>query len=101
MRDPAGVHGSARPEHCSAGFDLARAGRRVGRTARAGQIGGPRMDDHFAPRPEARWFTAGAIASLLFMLLICAGYAIHLTTDPATLPIDERAVYQAEPVWVS
>ena len=59
------------------------------------------MDDHYAPRPVAGWFMFAAATSLLFMLAICVLYGIHLTTDPATLPIDERAVYEAEPSWVS
>ena len=59
------------------------------------------MDERYTPRPVAGWYMPAAIASLLFMLLICAGYALHLMTDPATLPLDERAVYLAEPAWVS
>jgi len=59
------------------------------------------MDERFAPRPVARWYWLGAIVALLFGLLICFGYGIHLTTDPATLALDERALYEAEPGWVS
>jgi hypothetical protein len=59
------------------------------------------MDDRFKPRPVARWYMIGAVASLLFMLLVCAAYAKHLMTDPATLPLDERALYLAEPSWVA
>ena len=59
------------------------------------------MDERFTPRPVAPWYMAGAVASLLFMLLICGGYVVHLATDPATLPLDERALYEAEPAWVS
>ena len=57
-------------------------------------------DDHFAPRPVAGWYMPAAIVSLLLMLLPCVGAAIHLTTDPATLPLDERAVFEAEPMWM-
>ena len=59
------------------------------------------MDEHFAPRPLARWYVAAASASLVVMLLICVAYAVHLTTDPATLALDERALFEAEPGWVS
>jgi hypothetical protein len=59
------------------------------------------MDDRFKPRPLARWFMPAAIVALLFGLLVLFGYAIHLSTDPATLPLDERAIYLAEPAWVS
>jgi len=59
------------------------------------------MDERFTPRPVARWFIVAAIMSLLFGLLISFGYFVHLTTDPATLALDERALYEAEPAWVS
>ena len=58
-------------------------------------------DNRFAPRPIARWYMAAAIVSLLFMLMICFGYGVHATTDPATLALDERALFEAEPSWVS
>ena len=58
------------------------------------------MNDHYAPQPVVRWYTIAAIASLVVMLLPLAGAVIHLTTDPATLPLDERAQYQAEPMWM-
>jgi hypothetical protein len=56
------------------------------------------MDDHYAPRPIARWYMPAAIVSLVLMLLPLLGAVIHLTTDPATLPLDERAQYEAEPL---
>ena len=58
-------------------------------------------DDRFTPRPVARWYMAAAIASLLFMLLGCVTYVIHVTTDPASLALDQRAVFEAEPLWVT
>jgi len=57
------------------------------------------MDDRFTPRPVARWYMAAAIVSFLLLLLPLVGAVIHLTTDPATLPLDERAQYVAEPLW--
>jgi len=59
------------------------------------------MDDRFTPRPVARWYWAGAIVALLLGLLICLGYGVHVTTDPAALALDDRALYEAEPAWVS
>ena len=59
------------------------------------------MDERFTPRPVARWYIIGAVFALLFGLLICFGYGVHLTTDPSTLELDERALYEAEPMWVS
>jgi hypothetical protein len=43
----------------------------------------------------------GAIASVLFMALGCAVYVMHVTADPAALPLDQRAAYAAEPSWLT
>ena len=37
----------------------------------------------------------------MFMLLGCAVYAMHLYTDPATLPLDQRVMFEAEPAWIT
>ena len=58
------------------------------------------MDEHFGPRPVAGWFMVGAIASILFMTLGCVGLLIHSMTDPSKLPLDQRALFEAEPEWV-
>lgn len=52
-------------------------------------------------QPIARWYMIGAIASLLFMALGCAVYVMHVTADPAALPLDQRAAYAAEPSWLT
>ena len=57
------------------------------------------MDDTYASRPLASWFWIGAIASLLFMAVGCAGYLMDMTMDPADIPVDQRALYEARPVW--
>jgi len=59
------------------------------------------MDERYAPQPIARWYWIGAAASLLFMLIGCAIYAMHIYTDPATLPLDQRVMFEAEPHWVT
>jgi hypothetical protein len=59
------------------------------------------MDDQYSPRPIAGWFIVGAVASLLFMGLGCVMYLMHVLADPNALPLDERAAYLAEPVWVT
>jgi putative Mn2+ efflux pump MntP len=56
-------------------------------------------DDPYSKRPVAGWYSAAAIASLLFMLAGCAMFVMHVTTDPATLPLDQRAVMAAWPTW--
>jgi putative Mn2+ efflux pump MntP len=53
-----------------------------------------------APRPVAGWYMIAAIASLLFMMLGCVGLIMHVMTDPAALPLDQRALFEAEPKWV-
>ena len=58
------------------------------------------MDERFTPRPVAGWFMPGAIASLLFMGLGCLALALHVSADPAALPLDQRALLEAEPHWV-
>ena len=57
-------------------------------------------DDPYAPRPVAGWYMIGAIASLLFMLLGCATYVLHVTADPNSLSLDQRIAYEAEPAWL-
>lgn len=58
------------------------------------------MDDRLTPRPVAGWYMPAAIASLLFMSLGCFALVMHVTSDPARLPLDERALFEAEPQWV-
>ena len=56
-------------------------------------------DDRYTPRPIAGWYMAAAIASLLFMLVAVAGYLMDVTSDPSTLPLDQRVVVEARPAW--
>jgi hypothetical protein len=58
------------------------------------------MNEVPADRPVAGWYMPAALGSLLFMLLGCALLAIHAMTNPATLPIAHRALFEAEPRWV-
>ena len=57
-------------------------------------------DEPYSPRPLARWYWAAAIASLLFMIIGCIGFVMDVRTDPASLPLDQRAVYAARPLWM-
>lgn len=54
-----------------------------------------------AVRPVPGWFNWAAFASLLFMALGCATYVLHVTSDPASLPLDRRAAQEAQPAWVT
>lgn len=58
------------------------------------------MDELHAPQPVAAWYPIAALASLAIMAIGCVGLVMHLLTDPATLPLDQRALYEAEPGWV-
>jgi hypothetical protein len=58
-------------------------------------------EDLYSPRPVAGWFIIGAAASLLFMGLGCISYLMHVFANPATMPLDQRAAYEAEPAWVT
>src|SRR5215218_7833010 len=58
------------------------------------------MDERYTPRPIAGWFPVAAFGSLAIMALGCVGLLAHLMTDPATLPLDQRALFDAEPKWV-
>jgi magnesium-transporting ATPase (P-type) len=59
------------------------------------------IDRRFSPQPLAGWYTIGAIASLLFMIAACAMYGFHVATNPQSLPVDQRTVFEAEPLWVT
>jgi hypothetical protein len=56
-------------------------------------------DDPYSPRPIARWYMVAAVASLLFMIVGCAGYLLDVTMDPTAIPLDQRALYEARPQW--
>jgi hypothetical protein len=58
------------------------------------------MEESAAPHPVAGWYMVAAIASFLFMVLGCIGVIMHVMTDPATLPLDQRALFEAEPKWL-
>ncbi len=57
-------------------------------------------DQHYSQKPLARWFWAGAIASVLFMLVAVWGQVMSVITDPASLPLDRRVVFEARPEWM-
>ena len=58
------------------------------------------MGHEFEPRPIAAWYMIGATVSLLLMILFCVLFVMHLTADPAAMPLDQRAAYEATPDWV-
>jgi hypothetical protein len=47
------------------------------------------------------WFTAAAIGVLVWELVGGAMLAIQMLTDPAALPVDQRAIWEATPIWMT
>ena len=58
------------------------------------------MESTDQDRPVPRWFTAAAIAVLLWEMLGCVMYLMQVSVDPATLPVDQRAMWDAAPTWM-
>ena len=46
------------------------------------------------------WFWAAAGLALLFEAFGCVMYLMQVTTDPNSLPIDQRAMWSATPPWI-
>ena len=46
------------------------------------------------------WFWVAAGLALLFEAFGCFTYWAQVTTDPASLPIDQRAMWNATPAWM-
>lgn len=59
------------------------------------------MDEIREGRPAPGWFIIAAIGALLFELLGCAVYLMQMLADPAGLPVDERAMWEATPMWMN
>lgn len=47
------------------------------------------------------WYWAVAVGALLFELAGAYLYANSLMLDPASLPLDQRAIYDATPQWMT
>ena len=58
------------------------------------------MNEPSASRPVPGWFSLAAIASILFMALGCAGYLVSVLADPSSLPLDQRNLLEARPIWM-
>lgn len=58
------------------------------------------MDEIRETRAVPAWFWVVAVLALLFELLGCVMYYTQVSADPATLPIDQRAMWNATPTWM-
>ena len=47
------------------------------------------------------WFWLVAVAALLFEAAGCYALYLQLTTDAAALPVDQRALFEATPMWIT
>jgi hypothetical protein len=59
------------------------------------------MDDHRDTLPAPSWFPIAAIAAVLFEAFGVYSYVTHVTTDPLSLPIDQRDLVLAMPAWMT
>lgn len=58
--------------------------------------------DEFGPKPAVpAWYWVAAIAALLFEGLGAYLFGFNLTLDPASLPLDQRSIYEATPQWMN
>ena len=58
------------------------------------------MDQINPERPAPRWFTLAALAAVAWEIVGCAMYLMQVRVDPASLPVDQRALWDAAPTWM-
>lgn len=58
------------------------------------------MDEIREAPPVPAWFWIIAVLALLFEAFGCLMYYTQVSADPATLPVDQRAMWQATPAWM-
>jgi hypothetical protein len=58
------------------------------------------MDERYARQPIAGWYKFAAIASVVFMGIGCAGYLVSVMADLNSLPVDQRDLMAARPIWM-
>lgn len=59
------------------------------------------MDELSEARAAPGWFPIAAIGALLWEILGCGIYVMAMTTDPSSLPVDQRAMADATPLWMN
>jgi hypothetical protein len=58
------------------------------------------MDQVISQKPVPRWFTIAALGAVIWETIGCAMYLMQVSVDPATLPVDQRAMWDAAPKWM-
>ena len=58
------------------------------------------MNEVREARPVSAWFWVIAVLALLFELFGCLMYYTQVSADVETLPLDQRVMWQATPVWM-
>ena len=59
------------------------------------------MNDNRAVGVAPGWFTAAAIAALLWEILGCGLFLTTVLSDPSAMPLDQRAAIEATPTWMN
>ena len=62
------------------------------------------MNDISGPRPVPGWYWLVALGALLFEAFGCFNYLVYVSMGPeqlATLPLDQQAVVNATPWWIT
>lgn len=59
------------------------------------------MTDRMERSMVPAWFMPAAIAALLFEAYGVYSYLVHVGSDPASLPIDQRDLVLAMPAWMN
>ncbi len=52
-------------------------------------------------RPVPAWYWIVAVLALLFEAFGCLMYWTQVSADPASLPVDQRALREAMPIWMT
>ena len=64
--------------------------------------GGMTMDQEISEKPAIpAWFWAMAVLALLFEAFGCFMYVSQVSADHAALPLDQRAMWDATPAWMT
>ena len=58
------------------------------------------MNSIISDPPAPSWFPVAAIAAVIWEMIGCVMYLMQVSVDPASLPVDQRAMWDAAPTWM-